>query len=140
MTAVLPRMLLVEPQFVLRRTLVAVGRDLAIVDFQEAANLERARTLLLAQAYQGLVLDFQDAARALALLRELRDGRFATAPDAHVVVVATALQAEDEGRLRHLGVSEMLGRPFKISQLLERLAGIGDPQSADATGLATFAS
>ena len=140
MTAALPRMLLVEPQFVLRRTLVAVGRDLALVAFHEAANLERARTLLMAQAYQGLVLDFQDSARALALLRELRDGRFATASDARVVVIATALQAEDESRLRHLGVSEMLGRPFKISQLLERLAGIGDPQSAAATGLATFAS
>jgi DNA-binding response OmpR family regulator len=135
-TAALPCMLLVEPQFVLRRTLVAVGRDLAIVAFHEAANLERARTLLLAQAYRGLVLDFQDSERALALLRELREGRFATAADARVVVIAAALQPEDEDHLRRLGVSETLGRPFKIGQLLERLAGIGDPQSAVATGLA----
>lgn len=140
MTAALPRMLLVEPQFVLRRTLVAVGRDLAIVAFDEAANLERGRTLLLAQAYQGVVLDFQDSARALALLRELREGRFATPPDAHVVVMAAALQAEDEARLRHLGIAAMLGRPFKISQLLDGLAGIGDARRAAVVELATLAS
>jgi len=133
-------MLLVEAQFVLRRTLVAVGRDLAIVAFHEAATLERARTLLLAHAYQGVVLDFQDPERSLALLRELREGRFATAPDAQVVVIATALQAEDEGRLQHLNVAAMLFRPFKIGQLLDRLAEIRHRQSVAATEPATFAS
>ena len=140
MSAALPGVLLVEPQFVLRRTLVSVGRDLSIVAFHEAAHLERARTLLLAQAYQGMVLDFQDSDRALALLRDLRDGRFATAPDAHVVVIAAVLQPEDEGRLRHLDVAATLRRPFKISQLLDCLAGLGDRQGAVAAEPVSVAS
>lgn len=132
MSAALPCVLLVEPQFVLRRTLVAVGRDLAVATFHEAAHLERARTLLMAQPYQAVVLDFEEPARALALLRELREGAFATASETRVVVVAAALPAEDEDRLQQWGVAATLGRPFKISQLLERLAGIGGAQGAVA--------
>ena len=137
MTAPLPRMLLVEPQFVLRRTLVAVGRDLGIAAFHEAASLERARTLLLAQAYQGLVLDFQDPVPALALLRDLRDRRFASAPDVDVVVLMASVQAEDEAALHRLGVTAMLARPFKISQLLD---SIGAPQVATTEAAATLAA
>ena len=140
MTAPLPRMLLVEPQFVLRRTLVAVGRDLGIAAFHEAASLERARTLLLAQAYQGLVLDFQDSVPALALLRDLRDRRFASAPDVDVVVLMASVQAEDEAALHRLGVTAMLARPFKISQLLDSLGSIGAPQVATTEVAATLAA
>ena len=49
MTALLPRILLVEPQFVLRRTIVMVARDLGMVDFHEASSVGRARTLMAAQ-------------------------------------------------------------------------------------------
>lgn len=140
MSEALPCMLLVEAQFVLRRTLVAVGRDLALVAFHEAANLERARTLLLAHAYQGVVLDLQDSERALALLRDLRGGRFVTAPDAPVVVVAAALQAEEEGQLKHLKVAAVLRRPFKIARLLECLADIGHHQGVEAAEPAGLAS
>jgi len=117
-----PRILLVEPQFVLRRTLVAVGRDLGVVEFHEAASLERARMLLDVEAFHGLVLDFQDSDRALILLDELRKGGFASAPDAHVVVLAAALRPDEERRLQGVGVSMVLQRPFKIGQLLECLA------------------
>lgn len=132
MTVTLPRMLLVEPQFVLRRTLVAVGRDLGVAAFDEAASLERARTLLLAQAYEGVVLDFQDSARTLALLRDLRDGCFASAPDTLVVLLVATIEGVDEKVPRQLGVTAMLARPFKISQLLDRLGGVGTPQAASA--------
>lgn len=124
MTALLPRILLVEPQFVLRRTLVAVARDMGIAAFDEAVNLERARTLLLAEVYEGLVLDFQDPARALALLRDLRGGSFLTSAAAQVVVVAGAAQTHDRGQLHDLGVTDVLSRPFKISQLLETLGSL----------------
>ncbi len=46
MSAMLPRILLVEPQFVLRRTMVMVARDLGMVDFHEASSVGRARALL----------------------------------------------------------------------------------------------
>ena len=54
MTAQLPRILLVEPQFVLRRTIVMVARDLGMVDFHEASSVGRARTLLVWLARQAL--------------------------------------------------------------------------------------
>ena len=60
MSAMLPRILLVEPQFVLRRTMVMVARDLGMVDFHEASSVGRARALLATGAYEGLVLDLQE--------------------------------------------------------------------------------
>ena len=88
MSAMLPRILLVEPQFVLRRTMVMVARDLGMVDFQEASSVGRARALLATDAYEGVVLDLQEGPQALELFSELRQGRFATPRDARVVVLA----------------------------------------------------
>ena len=104
MTAPLPRVLLIEPQFVLRRTIVMVARDLGMVDFHEASNVGRARTLLAGDAFDGLVLDVQEGAQAMELLSDLRQGRFATALDVRVVVLAADGKPVDEARLQALGV------------------------------------
>ncbi|MDY0106553.1 MAG: response regulator, partial [Giesbergeria sp.] len=84
MTAPLPRILLVEPQFVLRRTMAMVARDLGMVDFHEASSVGRACTLLASEAYEGLVLDLQEGPQAMELLGDLRQGRFPTPRDARV--------------------------------------------------------
>lgn len=133
MTAPLPRVLLVEPQFVLRRTIVMVARDLGMVDFHEASNVGRARTLLAGDAFDGLVLDVQEGAQAMELLSDLRRGRFATAPDVRVVVLATDGKPVDEAPLQALGVTRVLGKPVRISDLL---AAIADAQAPAGGGFA----
>ena len=52
----------------------------------------------------------------------------------------TLAQPEDEGRLRHLDVAATLRRTFKISQLLDCLAGLGDRQGAAAAEPVSVAS
>ena len=125
MTALLPRILLVEPQFVLRRTIVIVARDLGMVDFHEASSVGRARTLLAAQTYDGLVLDLHEEQQALELLGELRLGRFATARDARVVVLAADAKPDAKpdaaSRLQALGATCVLNKPVRISDLLNML-------------------
>ena len=121
MTALLPRILLVEPQFVLRRTIVMVARDLGMVDFHEASSVGRARTLLAAQTYHGLVLDLHEEQQALELLGELRLGRFATARDARVVVLAADAKPDAASRLQALGATCVLNKPVRISDLLTML-------------------
>ena len=121
MTALLPRILLVEPQFVLRRTIVIVARDLGMVDFHEASSVGRARTLLAAQTYDGLVLDLHEEQQALELLGELRLGRFATARDARVVVLAADAKPDAASRLQALGATCVLNKPVRISDLLNTL-------------------
>ena len=134
MTAPLPRVLLVEPQFVLRRTIAMVARDLGMVDFYEASNVGRARTLLAGDAFDGLVLDVQEGAQVMELLSDLRRGRFATPPDVRVVVLATDGKPVDEARLQALGVTRVLGKPVRISDLLAAIADVQAPGSALPVG------
>ena len=119
MSAMRPRILLVEPQFVLRRTMVMVARDLGMVDFQEASSVGRARALLATDAYEGVVLDLQEGPQALELLSELRQGRFATPRDTRVVVLAGGGSQVDTERLQGLGVARVLGKPVRISDVAE---------------------
>ena len=118
MTAQLPRMLLVESQFVLRRTIISVTRDLAKVEFLEATSVDRARAVLAAVTCKGVVLDMQEGARALELISDIRLGKFATARDAQVIALASSLSAEDALRLQELGVTQVLCKPFKIGNFL----------------------
>ena len=124
MSAMRPRILLVEPQFVLRRTMVMVARDLGMVDFHEASSVGRARALLATGAYEGLVLDLQEGPQALELLGELRQGRFATPRDARVVVLAGGGSPVDAERLQGLDVARVLGKPVRISELLDAVVGV----------------
>lgn len=124
MSAMLPRILLVEPQFVLRRTMVMVARDLGMVDFHEASSVGRARALLGTGAYEGMVLDLQEGPLALELLGELRQGRFATPRDARVVVLAGGGSPVDAERLQGLDVARVLGKPVRISELLDAVVGV----------------
>ena len=124
MSAMLPRILLVEPQFVLRRTMVMVARDLGMVDFQEASSVGRARALLATDAYEGVVLDLQEGPQALELLSELRQGRFATPRDTRVVVLAGGGSQVDTERLQGLSVARVLGKPVRISELLDAVVGV----------------
>ena len=124
MSAMLPRILLVEPQFVLRRTMVMVARDLGMVDFQEASSVGRARALLATDAYEGVVLDLQEEPQALELLSELRQGRFATPRDTRVVVLAGGGSQVDTERLQGLDVARVLGKPVRISELLDAVVGV----------------
>lgn len=124
MSTMLPRILLVEPQFVLRRTMVMVARDLGMVDFHEASSVGRARALLATGAYEGLVLDLQEGPQALELLGELRQGRFATPRDARVVVLAGGGSPVNAERLQGLDVARVLGKPVRISELLDTVVGV----------------
>ena len=122
MTTPLPRILLIEPQFVLRRTIAMVARDLGVVDFHEASSVGRARTLLASEAYAGLVLDLAEGPQALELLHEFRQGQFATRPGVPVLALSADAAPGDAARLQALGVARVLGKPVRISDLLSALA------------------
>jgi CheY-like chemotaxis protein len=119
---VLPRVLLLETHFVMRRTIVSVARDLGVAEFQDASSVDRARMLLADQAYQGLVLELDEESRAMDLLSELRLGRFPSRPDAGVIVMAADLRASDWQRLQDLAVTQILRKPFRIGDLLKAIA------------------
>lgn len=124
MTVPIPRILLLEPQFVLRRTIVMVARDLGVVDFHEASSVGRARTLLADETYSGMVLDLAEKSEVLALLADLRQGKFATLRDAPVIVLAGDGESDEAEKLQALGVTQVIGKPVRISQLLGAIADV----------------
>lgn len=115
----LPLLLLVEPQFVLRRTIVSVARDLGLVDFHEATSVARALPMLAAQPFFGLVLDCDDAASSTDLLARLRGGAFACAADVPVLAMSSLPDPERDAWRAAIGVTGTLRKPFKIGALLE---------------------
>ena len=118
----LPRVLLFEQHFVMRRTIVSVARELGVAQIQDASTIERARAMLATDTFEGVVLDCDDAAKTIELLAELRLGRFSSPRDAPVIVMAAALRRSDEEQLQALAVSDVLRKPFKIGDLLRAFA------------------
>ena len=133
MSLLLSRILLIEPQLVLRRTIVMVARDLGVVDFQEATDV--ARALMTNERYDGVVVDLADGPATLELLEDLRQGSFNTQSNSTVIVLAANGETGDDSRLQALGVAAVLGKPVRISALLGAIADARQLHSASATAL-----
>ena len=133
MSLLLSCILLIEPQLVLRRTIVMVARDLGVVDFQEATDV--ARALMTNERYDGVVVDLADGPATLELLEDLRQGSFNTPSNSTVIVLAANGETGDDSRLQALGVAAVLGKPVRISALLGAIADARQLHSASATAL-----
>ncbi|MDB5850777.1 MAG: response regulator receiver protein [Rhodoferax sp.] len=116
--------LLVEPQFVMRRTMVAVGRQLGIVEFHEATSVARALPLLATRAFNGLVLDMGDGPEALALLEHLRAGGFASQSDLPVIALTYLSSPAAASQLDAFKPLKVLHKPFRVGELLESVSQI----------------
>lgn len=117
-----PAVLLVEPQFVMRRTMVAVGRELGLVDFHEASSIARALPMLEARRFGGMVLDMDDGSDALTLLERVRAGEFVCRPDLPVVALTFRGPPGAVDRLGPLKPLRTLDKPFKVRELLASVA------------------
>nr|WP_286197962.1 response regulator [Variovorax boronicumulans] len=118
----LPTVLLVEPQFVMRRTIVAVARELALVEFHEASSVARALPLLQARRFGGMVVDLDDGNDALTLLERLRAGEFACRPDLPVIALSLPTSPAASSRLDAVRPLRTLDKPFKVRELLSSVA------------------
>ncbi|QHI96614.1 response regulator [Xylophilus rhododendri] len=115
----LPAVLLIEPQFVLRRTIVTVARELDLVAFQEATNIDRALALLGSRRFAGIVLDMGEGGDAMTLLDELRKGAFACGSRIPVILMSSEPGRPADGAIGPLQPLSVLRKPFKIGALLE---------------------
>ena len=134
MSLLLLRILLIEPQLVLRRTIVMVARDLGVVDFQDATDV--ARALMTNERYDGVVVDLADGPATLELLEDLRQGSFNTPSNSTVIVLAANGETGDDSRLQALGVATVLGKPGRISALLGAIAAARQHDVASGVALA----
>ena len=68
-----PLLLVIEPDFMVRRTIALVARDLDIADVHETSGSDAAASLLATASYDGVLVCIDD--RGYALIEQLRSGR-----------------------------------------------------------------
>ena len=123
-------LLLVEPQFLLRRTVSAVARDLRLANPQEVTHVEAAARLIEFQAFDALFLSLDEEEAALELLGRVRAGETGCDAGVPVAVTAAACSTSLAMRLKELEVRRLLLRPFKVKSVLDAIGALRLPGSA----------
>jgi DNA-binding NtrC family response regulator len=121
------RLLLVEPQFVLRRTVSTLARDMGLADVQEATSAALAERLLFERRFNALLIAIDEEGEALELLRRLRAGESSQPVTLPVAAMAISCDVELALRLKQLDVCRLLLKPFKVRRMLEVISALGAP-------------
>ena len=98
----LPRILLVEPDGLVRGTVASVCRDLQLAHVIQAGSCDLATRLLV----------------GLDLPTRLREGSFVCSADMPVAMTAPGIDATMAARLKELRIRRLLLKPFKIRDLI----------------------
>jgi CheY-like chemotaxis protein len=114
----LPRILLVEPDGLVRGTVASVCRDLGLADVVQAVNCELVPKALADESLNACILSLTDCDGALELLDRLRQGEFACPADIPVALTAAGIDAATAARLKPLRIRRLLLKPFKIRDLV----------------------
>lgn len=114
----LPRILLVEPDGLVRGTVASVCRDLQLADVVQAGSCDLAVKLLVDDSLQASIVSLSDCGSGLDLLTRLREGAFTCPTDMPVAMTAAGIDAAQAGRLKALRIRRLLLKPFKIRDLV----------------------
>lgn len=122
--------LLVEPEPMLRRTVVMTARSLGMSQVHEAANNDAALRLLRSRTFHGAVIAVDCVGRGadqqydLGLIDRLRadDTPGKTMP---IAIMAEQATAELLSALRDRNISRVILKPFRAKVLLETIEKFG---------------
>ena len=117
-------LLLVEPQFLLRRTVAAVARDMRLANPRELITIEQAEALLSFHAFDAIFLSLDEEAAALEMMSRVRNGDTKCASDIPMAVMAASCGTPLALRLKELDVRRLLLRPFKVKDVLDAIVAL----------------
>lgn len=120
-------LLLVEPLFLVRRTVSAVARDMRLADAREVTTIEQAEALVASTAFDALFISLEEEAAALELMVRVRNGDTRCARDIPIAVTAAACATPLALRLKQLEVRRLLLRPFKVKGVLDAIVLLRQP-------------
>lgn len=128
------RILLVEPDHLLRRTVVASARALFSVEIDETSRYENAHTMVKNQRYDGLILALdEDGEHALTLVQQLRAGTLGSAQDSPVVLMGYDGTTRRADQIQALDVQRFVRKPVKVRHILETLGQMAALRAAHRT-------
>ena len=122
--AALRKLLLVEPENLIRGTLASICRDLGLAQAIQATSVAQGEQVLKSGSVQGLVLSLYNEAAALQLLTRLRAGELESARDLPVAVLAHDCTPDLAAQLKSLGVRRLLLQPFKLRDVIHTLENL----------------
>lgn len=125
--------LLVEPDHLLRRTVVASARALFDVEIEETSRYEKAQVLVKSRRYDGLILALdEEGDHALTLVQQLRTGSLLPAHDSPVVLMSYEPDRRRGEIIQVLAVQRFVAKPIKVRHILEALAQMAPPRAQAA--------
>lgn len=124
----LPQVLLVEPQFVLRRTLCSVGTELGLAEVTEALSMDAAQTKLKLGTFDALILGGIEASVLTLLVTQIRSGQASCPADTRIVVMLSPGASVTREALEHMGVDAVVEPPFRVGKIFS--VALKGPQSA----------
>lgn len=110
--------LVVEQAAMVGGIIVSTSRQLKLARVKLATNIRSAQQLLEQQVFSGLIISLNDEASALALLQNLRIGKYRSLADIPVAVTATECGVELANTLRSFLVRRVLLKPFKVRDVI----------------------
>lgn len=118
------RMILLEPEVLLRRTVAMTARSLGMAEIHEAASTKLAHRMMQERVFHGAVIALDDDSSALedydlSLLDEVRSGLTASPADMPIAVMAGRCDAALVQALRQRQVNRVILKPFRARLLLE---------------------
>lgn len=116
------RLLLVEPQFLFRRTIVAVARELELADVEEATSVAAAVSLVALRQFDALIIDLDTEGNAIALISQLRNGNSKCDVAIPIAVLVGTCNMATVEQIRPFDVRRVLLKPFKVKGVLESIA------------------
>ena len=131
------RILLVEPDYLLRRTVVTTARTLFDVEIVETSRYQNASVLVQSERYEGLILALdEDGDQALSLVQRLRAGALLPAHDCPVVLMGYDPDRRRAEIIQALAVQRFVHKPAKVRHILECLVQMAPlrAQRAQAIG------
>lgn len=121
------RLLLVEPQFVLRRTVSTMAREMGLADVQEATSPAIAERMLFERRFDAVLIAIDDEGEAIQLMQKLRSGDSSQPADLPIAATASSCDVELALQLKQLEVCRLLLKPFKVRGMLEVISALGAP-------------
>lgn len=130
--AALPKLLVVEPDFMLRSIIVGVVREMGLAQPQEALSVERAEHALAEGHFDAVLIALNEDGATVKLLERLRGGHFVCPAETLVAVTAQHCDSGMALRLRELDVRRLLLKPFKVKGVIETIGGLFTAPAATA--------
>lgn len=114
----LPRILLVEPDGLVRGTVASVCRDLRLAEVVQSVSCDSATRIMADEALQACILSLSDCGSGLDLLSRIREGDFNCPADLPAAMTAASVDSAMAGRLKELRIRRLLLKPFRIRDLV----------------------